>query len=145
MHPVRRGSLVTVLTIAALAASCGSEASPEPAGPTSSSVSQADADAMIGGLCEMSGEMRDDPAAGRTVFYDRVHERLHRIAADAQPIDAALAGTLLEAKQLVEADLEADLEAAAPPPGYGEHVDRLLSVTQEAVVLLGLTDPGCNG
>ena len=138
---MRRGSLVSVLTIAALAASCGSEASPPSAGPTSSSVSQADADAMIGGLCGMSGEMRDDLVAGRTVFYDRVHERLHRIAAEAQPIDAALAGTMLEAKQLVEADLE----AAAPPPGYGEHVDRLLSVTQEAVVLLGLTDPGCNG
>ena len=137
---MRRGSLV-LLTVAAMAAACGSETSPEGTGSIPSSVSQADADAMIAGLCEMSGELRDDVVGGRTVFYDRVHERLHRLAAEAEGIDAAIAGALLEAKQLVEADLE----SGAAPSSYGEHLDRLRTVTQDAVVLLGRADPGCPG
>ncbi|MEX2422311.1 MAG: hypothetical protein WD670_10905 [Actinomycetota bacterium] len=96
---------------------------------------------MVEGLCEMSGEIRGDVVSGRTVFYDRVHERLHAIAAEAQEVDAVAAGSLLEAKQLVEADLE---EPAAPA-GYEEHVHNLLLVTQDAVVLIGLNDPGCGG
>ena len=104
-------------------------------------VSQADADQVIDGLCEMSGEIRADVVSGRTVFYDRVHERLHAVAAEAQAVDAAAAGCLLEAKQLVEADLE----ATGAPAGYEEHVDNLLVVTQDAVVLIGLADPGCGG
>lgn len=87
----------------------------------------------------MSGEIRDDVVSGRTVFYDRVHERLHAIAAEAQEIDAVAAGSLLEAKQLVEADLE----SAGAPAGYEEHVDNLLVVAQDAVALIGLSDPGC--
>jgi hypothetical protein len=139
---VRRGTLVSAFALAALLAACGSESRPEPTGPTApSSVTQPDADAMIGGLCEMSNELRGDAMGGRTLFYDAVHERLHRLAAEAQGTDPALAGALLEAKQVVEADLG----SAAAPPGYGAHVDGLLAVTQDAVVLLGLTDPGCAG
>jgi hypothetical protein len=140
--PVRRGGLVSALALAALAAGCGSEGPPEPTGPTArSSVTQPDADAMVDGLCEMSSELRGDAVGGRTVFYDAVHERLHRLAAEAQGTDAVLAGALLEAKQVVEADLG----SPAAAPGYGAHVDGLLAVTQDAVVLLGLIDPGCAG
>jgi hypothetical protein len=128
-----------VVFLAILGSACLGQEETDPSGP--SSVSQADADQVVGGLCEMSGEIRDDVVSGRTVFYDRVHERLHAIAAAAQEIDAVAAGSLLEAKQLVEADLE---EPAAPA-AYGERVDNLLVVTQEAVVLIGLDDPGCGG
>jgi hypothetical protein len=143
---VRRRPLVPVLalgaSLAALTWACASEAPPETtASGTAVSVSQADADAMIGGLCEMSNELRDDVGGGRTVFYDAVHERLHRLAAEVQGLDAVLAGALLEAKQLVEADLG----SPDPPPAYGAHLDGLLPVAQEAVVLLGLGDPGCPG
>jgi len=122
-----------------LSSSCLGPEEPDPPGP--SAVSQADADQVVEGLCEMSGEIRGDVESGRTVFYDRVHERLHAIAAEAQEVDAVAAGSMLEAKQLVEADLE----AAAAPAGYEEHVDSLLVVAQDAVVLIGLDDPGCGG
>lgn len=98
-------------------------------------------DHVIGGLCEMSVEIGDDVVSARTVFYDRVHERLHAIAAEAQEVDAVAAGSLLEAKQLVEADLE----ESAPPAAYEEHLESLLVVAQDAVVLIGLDDPGCGG
>lgn len=125
--------------LAILGSACLGQEEPDPPGP--SSVSQADADQVVGGLCEISGEIRDDVVSGRTVFYDRVHERLHAIADAAQAVDAVAAGSLLEAKQLVEADLE----AAGAPSGYEEHVDNLLVVAQDAVVLIGLDDPGCGG
>lgn len=130
-------SIVVVASIALVVPACLGQEQPDPPGPAA--VSQADADGMIGGLCEMSGELRGEVVAGRTVFYDSVHERLHRVAAEVEMIDTALAGALLEAKQLVEADLE----SAAAPTDYGDHVDGLLAATQDAVVLLGLTDPGC--
>ena len=130
-----------MLTFAVLTTTCGSASSPEASEPPATSVSQTDADTMIAGLCEMSVELGDDVVAARTVFYDDVHERLHRFATKAEVIDTALAGALLEAKQLVEADLE----SAAVPTDYGGHLNRLLAVTQDAVVQLGFGDPGCAG
>ncbi len=132
---MRNRLVVVVLPFAILGVSCPGRGEVDP--PAPGAVTQAEADEVVAGLCEMTGEFRDDVTGGRTVFYDRVHERLHTIAAEAQ--DPAAAGSLLEAKQLVEADLD----APGPPSEYVQHVDELLRVVRDAVALIGLDDRVC--
>ena len=56
-------------------------------------------------LCECLREARDgQPAASQRVFFDAVHEPLHRLAAESAERDRAAAARLLEAKQAVERD-----------------------------------------
>lgn len=65
---------------------------------------------VVDALCEAKDEARRDPDAARTIFFDRAHGPLHEIAA-AEEVHRSSAGRVLEAKQAVEADLEA---TAAP-------------------------------
>jgi hypothetical protein len=77
--------------------------------------------------------------AARTTFYDRSHDALHDIARDLDPVDRAAAGRLLEAKQQVEAGLDAD----PPPPGLAADLDRLAGVTRAGLALLDVDVPPC--
>jgi hypothetical protein len=67
-----------------------------------------------------------DPEGARRAFFDRAHDPLHRLAAEAAERDRASAGQLLEAKQSVERSL------AGGSPTLAEDLDRLLAAAADA-------------
>ncbi|MFB3738980.1 MAG: hypothetical protein ACE14W_08445 [Candidatus Velamenicoccus archaeovorus] len=145
--PLRRGLAVAAMTLAiATWASCGggtgsvdgSSPSPLPSGSLGV-VEPGAARAAVEGLCRIAAQDTGDRAAATTVFFDRVHEELHVIAAAAQPRDTDAAARLLEAKERVESDLA----ASRLPPGFAEHVTTLLGATRGALRSLGLEAPPC--
>jgi hypothetical protein len=106
----------------------------------SGGVSQDRADEAMTALCDI--------AEGRVVafeeveaaFNDRAHETLHHIASAAREEDASEAAALLEAKSVVEADLEQD-EA---PAGLARHVAALAAATATAIRAIGLEGEPCS-
>lgn len=81
---------------------------------------------------------RDAAASGRTreatrLFLDRAHGPLHDLAADAADVDRAVAGRLLEAKNVVETVIEERRAIAAP-------LGDLADATLQAVQTLGEQD-----
>ena len=58
------------------------------------------------GVCAAGTAVSDgDLARARTTFYDQSHQPIHQLAAAAEAKDRGVAGRLLEAKQVVEAEL----------------------------------------
>lgn len=86
------------------------------------------------GLCQALAQA-SQPDAAREIFFDRVHQPLHQLAADATDADRAVAAKLLEAKQAVERDL-----ADAPQLLPGD-LDRLAEATRWAIAATGGTTP----
>lgn len=106
-----------------------------------------------------SGRLDD----ARRVFFDRVHDPLHALAAAVADHDRGAAAALLEAKETVERDLggrspagasEADPSTATtgvggPPggdadrrgPALATHLDRLASAVSSAAVAAGAPEP----
>jgi hypothetical protein len=113
----------------------------EPVEATGGAVSQAQADGAIGGLCEISANPGAAFDEQRAIFYDRTHDTLHAIAAEAQAVDVTAAAGLLEAKQVVESDLE---EPDAPGD-FPAHVEALLEATRVATAEIGLNAAVCDG
>lgn len=66
-------------------------------------------------------------------FTDEVHGPLHTLAADAQAMDRAAAGALLEAKQDVESAIEGRRELDFAP---------LIEATRRATAVVDRRDPG---
>ena len=84
------------------------------------------------GLCSARSAARSgDVAAARGAFFDRAHQPLHELAADATARDRSAAARLLEAKESVEAGLG---QAA---PSLASDLDRLLTATASAVDAIG--------
>lgn len=111
-------------------------ASPPPSGALGPVTSEAAGEAVLG-LCELSDET--DAAQAEATFLDRAHETLHVIAAATEVRDRAAAASLLEAKQVVEADLtDTNL-----PSGFGDDVGRLIESTRTALAAIGLDAPAC--
>jgi hypothetical protein len=75
------------------------------------------------------------PPAPRDTFFDRVHQPLHELAADAARADRAAAARLLESKQALERDLAGD--ASLLPTD----LDRLLEATRRAIAATGRPAP----
>ncbi|MPY94950.1 MAG: hypothetical protein GEV08_18395 [Acidimicrobiia bacterium] len=106
-EPVSGPRLVlTVATVLVVAAGCAADDAPtQPAAQTRY-------DAALAALCAAAADARDaDVEAARRVFYDTAHQALHELAADAQRVDRPVAARLLEAKQAVEAGLDAPATA----------------------------------
>ena len=125
-----------------LASSCSDDPATEPTTPptlATGTVTQAEADGTVAGLCDMAERGGRDRDAVNAVFYDESHAGLHRIAADAQTHDRAAAALLLERKQLVEQDLLAD----PIPSTFRGDVRDLLAATSAALEAAGLRAPGC--
>jgi hypothetical protein len=70
---------------------------------------------MQEGLCSSLYHVEDSNIAAAAIdFYDRSHQALHALAAEAVRVDRSAAARLLEAKQAVKAPLEShDHEVAA--------------------------------
>jgi len=88
------------------------------------------------GLCQAAA-VSDRPAEARAVFFDSVHEPLHELADETAARDRVAAGTLLEAKQRVEADFASD-DTALP-----EDLDRLVDATDAALSALDQPPLNC--
>lgn len=138
---IRRALVPAALGFVLLGSACGGSdgddaTSPPPSGALGPVTSQAASEAVLG-LCELAGATEASEA--EATFLDRSHETLHVIAAATEVRDRAAAASLLEAKQVVEADLaEGDL-----PPGFGDDVGRLLEATRTALAAIGLDAPAC--
>jgi len=138
-------ALVTGLALAGalapMASACGSGTRGTVDRSPSSAVRAFDA-TLVGALCESLSLAPSDPGAAGTVFADRAHERLHDLARELEPEDRALTGQLLEAKQAVEADLD----AAGIPQDTAElaaDLRRLADVTVAGLARLGVPVAGC--
>jgi hypothetical protein len=132
---------VSALLLLALVA-CGGgspDASPAPSGPSGSlGVMTADAGTQaLSVLCELQSVTDRDQA--NALFFDHAHLTLHVLAAVTEPVDRVPAAGLLEAKQVVEADLLAD----TLPETFSDDVGGLLEATRTALEAVGLPSPAC--
>lgn len=133
---------VALCLAAVLAGACGAEApepSPAASGPSGSlGVMSAEAGTRaVAALCDLRGASDRDTA--NATFFDLVHQTLHVLAAATERVDRVPAAGLLEAKQVVEADLQSD----SLPPGFREDVDHLLDATRAALETVELPAPDC--
>ena len=131
---------IPVLVMVALVACGGTTgASPVPSGPSGSlGVMTADAGTeALTALCELRNVTDRDQA--NALFFDHAHQTLHVLAAATEPVDRVPAAGLLEAKQVVEADLLAD----TLPETFADDVDALLVATRGALEAVDLPAPGC--
>lgn len=100
-------------------------------------------DAAFVGLCQAEALAADGDVEGaRRVFFDRSHEYLHVLAAEAQEEDPRAVGTLLERKERVEASLREE----EPDPGLPAMLAELREAMAATARVRGLEPPeGCPG
>lgn len=137
---MRAPALVPVIVLAIAASACGADEEPV-GGPTGSpaGVTQAQADEAMGGLCDIAAGSVTEMAEIHEAFHGRAHETLHAVATEAQEVDPATAGALLEAKSVVEADLEEE----SPPLELPGHAATLMGAYAEALLAIGLVPADC--
>ena len=107
----------------------------------SGGVTQAQADEAMDALCDIADGRVAAFEEAQAAFNNRAHQTLHHIAAAAQEDDPAAAAALLEAKSVVETDLDQD-EAR---PELAAHVAVLAEATAEAIRAIGLDAATCPG
>ena len=143
MGPVPRLLVSTLLAVALLVTSCGSEGNgnEDPSVPPSGALGPVTPEAAartVLGLCDLRSAT--DRAEAEATFLDRSHETLHVIAAATEVRDRGAAADLLEAKQRVEAGLaDPDL-----PPGFAADVEALIEATRAALDAIGLDALTCS-
>ncbi|MDQ6799125.1 MAG: hypothetical protein M3011_14105 [Actinomycetota bacterium] len=93
----------------------------------------------VGGLCLARSLADTDPGSVPGTFYDRSHEALHTLARTLEPIDRSLAARLLEAKESVEADVN----AKPLLPTVGADLDHLIDVTRQVLERLSIPAVPC--
>jgi hypothetical protein len=135
---------VWAVLLASLLAACGDASTSGGAapGPTVTgslgAFDTSDAAAVVSGLCELRDPeiSRDD---ANTTFFEQVHSRLHVLAAAIEPIDRPASGTLFEAKEKVELDLQ----GPQLPASFGDDVSSLLEAVTKALDVAGLPSGRC--
>lgn len=95
---------------------------------------------LVAGLCEARSLAGSDVEAAATVFENEVHVQLHDLAAEVGESDREAAGSLLEAKETVEADLAQGLVKG---DALREHLDGLLDATVPALRAIDVEAPTC--
>ena len=111
-------------------------------GPSTSGAGDSDAAliASIEGVCAARDEAVRDVEAAASTFSNEAHDGVHRLADDVAAKDRDLAAEILEAKQAVEAAMDASsgtrLESA---------LDRLAEAGAKALVALDAGAPECAG
>lgn len=106
--------------------------------PTGAIDEGADLVATVEGVCAARDEALQSPAQAASVFLDRSHDGLHRLADDVASLDREIAGTLLEAKQRVELAVDAGRGGALQ-----DSLQNLATASGEALRALGGAEPGC--
>lgn len=104
-------------------------------------VTQDQADEAMAALCGIAEGRVTAFDEVQAAFNNRAHETLHHIAEVAQEEDPAAAGALLEAKSVVETDLEEEEE---PPAEIADHVAILAEATASAIRVIGLNAGACS-
>jgi hypothetical protein len=94
---------------------------------------------VVDALCEAKDQAAPDPEAARRIFFDRAHDPLHDVAAAAEEVDRSSAARFLEAKQAVEADLQ-----AMAAPELASDLGRLVAATRDALKDLSVSTEGCD-
>lgn len=130
---------ITGLTVASVACSSSPNDNPATMEIRGERVPVTQLRGVVEALCEAQDEAARDPEEARTVFFDRAHDSLHDIAAAAEEVDRASAARLLEAKQAVEADLE-----ATAAPELASDLGRLIGATRGALRDLSVSTEGCD-
>jgi hypothetical protein len=133
----------TTLAFALVVAACGGGQDGQLDGGATDddvgSTTQAQADVAMDGLCDIAAGILTEMADVHEAFHGRAHEILHHVATEVQAIDPRIAGDLLEAKSVVEADLE----EATPVPELPAHAGALAEAFADALQTLGLRAPPC--
>ncbi len=145
----RLGARTAVMATAlALAAACSGSGSgsggSRPTGTTSPGSTATTAPTpllvvAVESLCLARSQVGTDPKSVRGTFYDRAHEPLHTLARTLEALDRPLAARLLEAKESVEADVNAQ----TPPPTLGADLDHLIDVTHQVLDRLSVPAIPC--
>ena len=94
----------------------------------------------VTGLCEARRVAADDPEEATRLFRDEAHVDLHALAYQAEDLDRSAAAGLLEAKQTVEADLDA-AEVDGEELQHG--LDAVLEATIAALRATDVEAPTC--
>lgn len=112
----------------------GHEAEPSASGSDNSYVS------MFTGLCEARRLAPRDPGEATLIYQDKLHVAVHDLAAKVQARDRGAAAALLEAKQAVETDIDAD---EVDGDALEQHLDELLEATVTGLRTIDLEAPTC--
>jgi hypothetical protein len=91
------------------------------------------------GLCSARAQADRTPSRVRSTFFDRSHDTLHRLARALERVDRALTARLLEAKNVIEADVAFD----PPSASLAADLDRLIGATRAGLRRLDEPAPGC--
>jgi uncharacterized membrane protein len=145
MPSVTRFRLVLgAVAILALAGAVGACSSDQPSEARSvevagESVPTDRLEAVAGAVCRAARVAATDPAAARAVFFGEAHEGLHTLARALGDADRPKAADVLEAKQLVEADLSSGKDGTA----LGTDLVRLAATVRGGLDRLEIAVPAC--
>jgi hypothetical protein len=141
---VRPRPLVPLVLIVALAATACGNGGDDPGGSTTAgdtgTTTQAQADEAMSGLCDIAAGDLTEMADVHEAFHGRAHEILHHVAAEVQEVDPVVAGTLLEAKSVVETDLQ----ESVPTPDLPAHAAALAVAFADTLETIGLQVSACD-
>ena len=131
--------VITLATAACGGGGGGPTPTPQPAVTGSGGTFTAgDATTVVSGVCDMQ-DLQIGLDRANTIFFERVHEHLHVLAAAVEPIDRNVSADLFEAKERVELDLAED----PLPASYSGDVKSLLGAVGAALDTAGLPSHGC--
>ena len=138
--PPRIARIGAALAAAALLAACAPTSPDASTAGTPSPAATASKPPVLAALCDAASAAPQDPEAARATFFQRAHERLHELArAVADGGQRSTAGTLLQAKERVEAAFE----GASPAPDLTARLTRLIDATRAALDADGQAAPPC--
>ncbi|MGH2589506.1 MAG: hypothetical protein ACRDGW_01770 [Actinomycetota bacterium] len=144
LRPARSAAAATAVIVAAMLTGSCSESRPADSGDgtirvDATLVSVDQLQEAVTGLCLALDRLGSDPLASRDIFYDLSHDSLHTIAAAAEDVDRSAAASLLQAKAIVEANLD----RSPFPPSLGSDLQRLVTTTRAALEVLSIPAPPC--
>ena len=113
-------TLTAILALSVVAAACTSVPNNDSSDPFAAAAT---------GLCD-TVDAAGQPDQARQLFFDTVHQPLHQLADETATADRSIAAQLLEAKQAVEAALDANTSS------LGADLDRLADRTHTALITL---------
>jgi hypothetical protein len=132
-------SLLVALALAAAACGADGQTGDGQPGETPGEAAQARADKAMGALCEIASGDLQEMADVAEAFHGRAHTTISAVATRVQELDPAAAGALLEARAL----LEADVDQATPPPDLQDHAQALIAEFASALETAGLNPAAC--
>jgi len=139
-HHAVAGAIVAATLLLAVSACGGSGGGKSaPGGASTSTAVTSTLASAVDGLCLARSQVAGDPTAVRGTFYDRSHAAIHTIARELEPVDRALAARLLEAKEAVEVDVNAQPLGASS----AADLDHLVDIARQGLARLSVPVGAC--